>query len=163
MKDEQLIKQFYTCFQQRDWQGMQACYSEDIVFYDPVFENLEGEEVKGMWEMLLKGSRDLQVEFSNIKTDDDGYGSCHWVATYTFPPTGRHVVNKIRASFRFQDGKIAEHQDIFDVWKWGRQALGLPGILFGWTPVMQKKIRLLARKNLDKFLARDQDSNNQPK
>jgi ketosteroid isomerase-like protein len=152
--NEQLVQEFYGCFQRRDWQGMQACYTPDVVFYDPVFENLEGEEVKGMWEMLLRSSQDLRVEFSDITADEDGYGSCHWVATYTFPPTGRRVVNKVTANFRFQDGKIAEHQDLFDIWKWSRQALGIPGILFGWTPPMQRKIRALARKGLHKFLTR---------
>lgn len=159
---KQLIREFYTCFQNGDWKGMQACYHEDVVFYDPVFENLEGTKVKAMWEMLLRSARDLRITFSDIQADDENegmaegddiYGSCNWVATYTFSQTGRRVVNKVKARFKFQDGKIAEHMDSFDLWKWSRQALGLPGILFGWSTVMQKKIRAMARKNLDKFIA----------
>ena len=149
--NEHLIRQFYTCFQNRDWKGMQACYGDDAFFYDPVFENLEGYEVKAMWEMLLKSASDLQITFSDIHADED-YGSCSWVATYTFSRTGRRVVNKVLARFKFQEGKIAEHQDSFDLWKWSRQALGVPGILLGWTPVLQKKVRAMARKNLDKFI-----------
>jgi ketosteroid isomerase-like protein len=158
-EDEKIIREFYTCFQRLDWQGMQRCYTADVAFYDPVFENLEGEEVKGMWEMLLKSSRDLRVEFSDIQSDDDGYGSCRWVATYTFSRTGRRVVNKVSALFRCQDGKIAEHQDLFGLWKWSRQALGIPGIFFGWTPFLHKKIRAMARTNLDRFLTRDLPGN----
>jgi|SRR5882724_8111469 len=150
--NEHLIRQFYTCFQNGDWKGIQACYRDDAFFYDPVFENLEGPEVKAMWEMLLKSARDLKIAFSDIHADKD-YGSCSWVATYIFSRTGRLVENKVLARFKFQDDKIAEHQDSFDLWKWSRQALGLPGILFGWTPVLQKKVRVMARKNLDKFLA----------
>jgi hypothetical protein len=145
-----LITRFYSCFQKLDWQGMVACYSEDIFFCDPVFENLEGERVKAMWEMLLTSSRDLQLDFSDIALDED-YGTCRWTARYTFSRTGRKVVNEVKAHFKFVDGKIAEHQDMFSLWKWSRQALGLPGLLLGWSPFIHNKIRKMARKNLDKF------------
>ena len=163
-EEEQLIKVFYTCLQRLDWKGMLDCYHEEVFFYDPVFENLEGPQVRAMWEMLLSNAKDLQLSFSNIQSeprlspDTDAapvsYGSCDWVATYTFSQTGRQVVNKGAALFTFSEGKIAEHQDNFDLWRWSRQALGIPGILFGWTPVLQNKIRRMARRNLEKFMAR---------
>jgi len=151
-QEEQLIKDFYTCFQRLDWKGMLDCYAEDIFFYDPVFENLEGEQVRAMWEMLLNRAKDLVLDFSDIVTED-GYGSCQWVAAYTFTATGRKVVNRGKARFSFREGKIAEHQDAFSLWKWSGQALGLPGLLFGWSSVLQKKIRGNARKSLEKFMA----------
>jgi len=46
---EALITKFYTAFQQKDYKTMNSCYSDDIVFYDPAFELLRGEEVKYMW------------------------------------------------------------------------------------------------------------------
>jgi hypothetical protein len=104
-----------------------------------------------MWEMLLTGAKDLRLHFSGV-TSDEEYGGCSWTAQYSFSRTGRQVVNEGRAHFRFVDGKIAEHQDEFSLWAWSRQALGLPGLLFGWTPPMQSKIRKMARRNLDKFL-----------
>jgi hypothetical protein len=151
-EEEQLIAELYSCFQRLDWRGMLACYRDDIFFYDPVFENLEGRQVRGMWEMLLSNARDLKLRFGDI-VSEDGYGTCNWVATYTFSATGRKVVNEGKANFRFVGGKIAEHQDVFDLWKWSRQALGVPGILFGWSSLLQKKIRRMARKNLEKFIA----------
>ena len=152
MNEEQaLIKKFYTCFGKLDWRGMIACYKEDIFFYDPVFENLEGGQVRGMWEMLLGNAKDLHIEYSDI-VFSDGYGSCNWVATYTFSATGRRVVNKVKAHFKFADGKIAEHQDVFNLWKWSAQALGFAGLLFGWSPPLQHKIRKMAKNNLGKFL-----------
>ena len=174
-EEEQLIKVFYTCFQRLDWKGMLDCYHEEVFFYDPVFENLEGPQVRAMWEMLLTSAKDLQLSFSNIQVDpasaveiaarvsadpsgtdvaENSYGSCDWVATYTFSQTGRQVVNKGKALFTFSEGKIIEHHDNFSLWRWSRQALGIPGILFGWTPVLQNKIRRMARKNLEKFIAR---------
>ena len=150
--NEQLITIFYTCFQKLDWKGMLDCYSEDVFFYDPVFENLDGRQVRAMWEMLLSRAKDLELSFSGVQSEDE-YGSCNWIATYTFTATGRKVVNKGKARFSFREGKIAEHQDEFSLWKWSSQALGLPGMLFGATSLFQKKIRGNARKSLEKFIA----------
>jgi ketosteroid isomerase-like protein len=150
-QEEQLITDFYTCFQRRDWKGMLNCYAEDVFFYDPVFENLDAAQARAMWEMLLSRAKNLELQFGDIVTEA-GYGSCQWVAAYTFTATGRKVVNKGKARFSFEEGKIAEHQDDFSLWKWSSQALGLPGLLFGWTSLLQKKIRRNARKSLEKFI-----------
>ncbi len=42
-----------------------------------------------------------------------GRGSARWEAVYPFSETGRIVHNRIRAEFRFRDGKIIEHRDHF--------------------------------------------------
>jgi len=150
--NEHLIRQFYTCFQNRDWKGMQACYGDDAFFYDPVFLNLEGGEVRAMWEMLLRNAKDLQLSADRIISEDE-YGSCHWKASYTFSTTGRPVVNKGKALMKIVGGKITEHQDQWSFWNWSRQALGLPGALLGWSNFLQRKVSRQARGNLDKFMA----------
>jgi hypothetical protein len=63
------------------------------------------------------------------------------------------VVNDIRATFRFRDGLIADHRDVFDFHRWARQALGPSGLLLGWTPIVRNAVRRKARANLDAFLA----------
>jgi uncharacterized protein len=151
-QEEQLIERFYTRFTKRDWKGMLDCYDNDIVFYDPVFENLENGQVRAMWEMLVTSAKDLEMNVSNIESED-GYGSCHWVASYTFPRTGRRVVNRGTAYFKFRGEKIAEHQDDFSFWKWSRQALGIPGILLGWSAFLRNKVRKKVKKGLEKFMA----------
>ena len=155
-RNEELIRRFYTAFQQLDYKTMQDCYSDDPVFNDAVFGLLEGEQVGAMWEMLCRNARDFSLEFSNIKLLDDEYATCNWTAKYTFSKTGRKVVNRIKAHMRIQDGKITEHTDEFDIWKWSRQALGIPGTLLGWTGFMKSKIRRNARNNLAKFLEKQQ-------
>jgi hypothetical protein len=74
------------------------------------------------------------------------------VARYVFPATGRTVVNRGKGRFKFEEGKIIEHHDDFSFWKWSAQALGWPGLLFGWTSVLQKKVRGKARRRLEKFM-----------
>jgi hypothetical protein len=60
----------------------------------------------------------------------------------------------VRASFRFEDGLIAEHTDDFDFYRWSKQALGTPGLLLGWTPILKAATRKRARGSLDEFLAK---------
>lgn len=150
----ELITVFYTAFQKLDYQTMNSCYSDDIVFSDPAFGMLEGEEVKAMWEMLCKNARDFSLSFTNIQMVDEEYATCNWTATYTFSKTGRKVVNYSKAFMRIRDGKIIEHSDAFKLSKWASQALGLKGALLGWTSFMKKKIQQNARKNLTDFMAK---------
>ena len=148
----QLVEKFYTAFQQLDATAMNSCYSDDIVFFDPVFGLLKGEEAKSMWEMLSKSAKNFSLTYDNIIALDDEYCTCDWVATYTFSATGKTVVNKIKANMRFGDGKIIEHSDAFSVHKWSKQAFGTIGILFGWNSLFQNKIKNKAKKNLLKFM-----------
>lgn len=147
-----VVSKFYTAFQQLDYQTMNSCYSDDVVFNDPAFGLLRGDEAKAMWEMLCKNAKDFSLTFSNIQLLDEEYATCNWVATYTFSKTGRKVINNIKAFMRLKDGKIIEHSDGFKLSKWAAQALGLPGILLGWTGFMKRKIQKNARKNLVAFI-----------
>ena len=115
--NKQVIENFYTAFQQLDYTAMNSCYSDEIVFSDPAFGFLRGEEVKYMWEMLCKNAKDFSLTFSNIQLLDDEYATCNWVATYTFSKTGRKVVNHIKAFMKLKDGKIIEHSDAFKLSK----------------------------------------------
>lgn len=149
--NEQLIQHFYTCFQNKDFKGMQACYADNAIFNDAVFKNLNAEQVKAMWEMLITKGKDMRLEFSQIKADEKT-GSAHWDAYYTFSSTGNKVVNRIDASFEFENGKIVKHTDDFNFYIWAKQALGTSGLLLGWTSFLKKKIQNTALTNLNHFM-----------
>jgi ketosteroid isomerase-like protein len=153
-----VITRFYSAFQKLDYKTMNDCYSEDIVFNDPVFGLLRGEEAKYMWEMLCTNARDFSLTFSNIQSIDEEYATCNWVAKYTFSKTGNKVVNKIKAFMKLKDGKIIEHSDAFQLSTWIGQALGWKGILFGWMGWMKRKVQRVARKNLIAFIEKKQES-----
>jgi ketosteroid isomerase-like protein len=148
----ELINRFYQAFQQRDAEAMAACYAEDVRFSDPVFEDLRGSEAADMWRMLMARAQDFSLTFGHVQADER-QGSAQWVATYLFSQTGRTVVNRIEARFVFRDGKIAEHRDHFDLWRWARQALGSKGLLLGWAAPVQNAIRRQAAKGLGQFRA----------
>lgn len=148
-----LIERFYQAFARRDGASMSDCYAASAVFRDPVF-SLEGRRIGLMWRMLCERGADLRVEFGNLACSGD-QGSADWQAWYSFSTTGRPVHNVIHARFRFADGRIAEHVDEFDFWRWSRQALGPAGWLLGWSPMLRAKVRATAMRSLDAFAARE--------
>jgi ketosteroid isomerase-like protein len=152
-ENQAVIETFYSSFQSRDHAGMIACYHPDVHFSDPVFIDLKGNQAKAMWHMLCERGRDLKIEFNGVQATDTT-GRAHWEARYTFGGSGRYVHNIIDANFRFQDGKIMEHQDSFGLWRWTRQALGPVGLILGWTPMVQKRVRLKAMEGLAAFIAK---------
>jgi ketosteroid isomerase-like protein len=154
MSDNQgAIRDFYAAFQRRDAAAMVAHYHPDVRFSDPVFPDLRGARAAAMWRMLCERGTDLAIEFRDVWADGQR-GGAHWDARYTFSGTGRKVLNRIDASFEFEGGKIVRHTDAFDLYRWARQALGPVGLLFGWSPLVQNKIRRTAAAQLDKFAAR---------
>lgn len=147
-----LIDEFYRAFSQRDHEAMAACYLPKATFSDPVFPDLKEDEVTSMWRMLCERGTDLEVNWGDVDADD-GRGSARWDARYTFTATGRKVHNQIRSEFVFRDGKIAEHRDHFDFYRWSRMALGPLGIALGWTPLVRRRVQQQADRQLRKFIA----------
>ena len=151
-RNRDTIRRFYEAFDRGDAEAMAACYSPDVRFSDPVFPELRGAEAADMWRMLSGRAEDLEIELASYDAAATA-GSANWIATYTFR-TGRRVVNDITASFEFdEDGRITRHTDDFDFWKWTRMALGPIGIVLGWTPIVQGKVRSEAAAGLAEFHA----------
>lgn len=150
--NQQLIERFYAALDAHDAAPMVAAYRDDATFSDPVFPALDAAGVCAMWSMFCAPGADLRVVASGIEANDTE-GRAHWVARYTFSATKRHVENRIDARFTFKDGLIATHVDTFDFWRWSRQALGAPGVLLGWSPLVRNKVRGLAGSALRKFQA----------
>lgn len=148
-----VILDFYRAFQRLDAEAMAKCYTDDVVFSDPAFGELKGDAARDMWRMLAQRAEGFSLTFSDVAADER-VGHAQWTATYRFSRTGRIVVNRIEARFAFRDGLIAEHRDVFDVWRWARQALGVKGALLGWTPFVHRAIRTQARTTLDAYRAR---------
>ena len=63
--------------------------------------------------------------------------------------------NVIEAKFVFQDSKIIQHTDRFNLWKWSAMALGPLGTILGWTPFVQASIRKEARGGLDSYMKKN--------
>jgi ketosteroid isomerase-like protein len=153
--NEKIIHKFYVAFQNRDYQKMGECYAENARFSDEVFINLDALQTKAMWKMLCIKGKDLQLTFKNVSANETD-GSCEWNAKYTFSMTGKKVENHIKANFKFANGQIIAHKDSFNFYKWSSQAIGIIGVLFGWTPMLKNKVRKTALKNLEDFIENEQ-------
>lgn len=151
-QETQVITRFYDAFAKRDAEGMAACYHPEVVFRDPAFGELHGDQARDMWRMLCKIGKDLRIEVSGI-TGDDGAGSAHWEADYTFA-TKRKVHNVIDAQFAFSGGLIFRHTDTFDFPVWAGQAFGPLGALLARTPVLPFAMQKLSRRQLAQYSAR---------
>jgi ketosteroid isomerase-like protein len=151
----EIIKHFYASFSEGNAEEMVSCYAPGILFEDPAFGQLKGDDAKNMWRMLVASSKgNIRITAEQIKADEKT-GSAKWTAVYTFSQTGRKVVNKISAVFEFQNGLIVKHTDHFSMWNWARQALGWKGLLLGWTPMLSAKVQKQANALLKSYINRD--------
>ena len=157
MNNATIIEEFYKAFQEGNPVEMAKFYDEKIRFTDPAFGRLEGREVGAMWDMLLsKKESELSIRYGDVSADESS-GSAEWTATYKYGPKKRLVTNRIKSRFEFQDGKIIEQNDTFDLWAWSRQALGPVAYILGWTPFFQDKIRRMARKSLFTYMKKSKE------
>jgi limonene-1,2-epoxide hydrolase len=155
LSQKKIITSFYEAFSKGKAEEMVSYYHSDIVFEDPAFGQLKGNEAKAMWKMLIERSKgNIIISYSDVKADGE-IGTANWQAAYIFGPEKRKVVNKISAKLEFKDNKIIRHTDHFDVWKWASQALGWKGWLQGWTPIMRKQIQKQSRALLKKYMERE--------
>jgi ketosteroid isomerase-like protein len=157
-RNRETIVSLYSAFAALDTDRMAACYAPEATFEDPAFELTGREQIIGMWSMLCDAvranGRDVwRLELVDASADDT-VGIARWDAHYRFSATGRLVHNQITARLQFRDGLIVRHVDSFDFYRWSRQALGLPGVVLGWTPFLRGKVRANAAKNLASYLAR---------
>jgi ketosteroid isomerase-like protein len=146
-------ERFYSAFAARDWRTMGALYADDARFSDPVFPDLDARETRAMWRMLIARGTDLALQYRVLSETADA-ARVHWTARYTFSQTGRPVVNQIDATLSLRDGAIVSHVDDFGWHRWARQALGLPGLLLGWTPLFRRRVQAKARAALRRFMQR---------
>jgi len=147
-----LLKKFYTAFNELDAETMASCYHNDIVFEDPAFGILKGEKAGNMWQMLCSSQKgkDFKVIFYDLESNTNT-GTAKWEAFYNFSKTGRKVHNKVTAKFEFKDGKIIKHTDDFNLHTWSKQAMGFKGLILGGTGFFKKKLQQQTNFALTKF------------
>ena len=151
---QQTIERLYAAFAQLDAEAMAACYAPQASFDDEAFSLRGRAQVGAMWAMLCEAVKAKGRDVWKLEVSQITERSAHWEPTYNFSATGRTVHNIIDADFEFDSaGLITRHRDRFDFWRWSRQALGTPGWLLGWTPLLRAKVRAQAAKNLARYTA----------
>ena len=151
------IERLYAAFSNLDGAGMEACYAERARFEDEAFTLSGQRQIGAMWRMLCDGARMQGIAHWRLEVRDvranAAKGRAHWEARYLYGPGRRKVHNRVDAEFEFDDdGLIVRHRDRFGMWNWSRQALGLPGLLLGWTPWLRAKVRRQAGQQLQRYV-----------
>jgi len=148
------IERLYAAFAKLDSATMATCYAPDATFDDEAFSLKGRAQIDAMWSMLCDAVKAKGRDVWKLEVSALTERSAHWEPTYRFSVSGRIVHNRIDAGFEFDGaGLITRQRDRFDFWRWARQALGAPGWLLGWTPVLRAKVRAQAAKSLDRFMA----------
>lgn len=137
--NEEVIKKLYDDLKAGNFNEMKTCYDPKVKFSDVAF-NLKGiDDVCAMWEMLCTRKDKIGVSVSNIQADEK-MGTADWVADYLYPDSSEkpkkqsRIVNNIKATFIFNNGKIIEHHDICDVVRLAEMVLGPKGEIIGRIP-----------------------------
>ena len=108
--------------------------------------------IAAMWRLVC--SRGVKVAYRDIRTEGSEVKG-HWVFDYRFRGE-RSVHNPMDSTFVFRDGKILVHHDNANRFDWAKQALGKPtGALVTVFPFI---LRVMAKKELEKFMAEEQAS-----
>ena len=142
-----LLEKLFTCLNEKDHEGMAACYDPEAKFEDIAF-NLDGrKQIHAMWHMISE--TDLCACFKVLRADSFD-GEVALTDVYTFSETKRPVHNRIRCEFQFRDGLIVNHRDSCNALWWGIQALGPLLGLLSW--IVPKKRKEKARKKLEAFI-----------
>lgn len=151
-----VASRFFAAFAAGDAASMGALYAPAASFNDPAFGTLDATEARAMWQMLLGRARDLSVTW-RIESETPTHARAHWEARYTFAASGRPVVNRVATDMTLAGGLIVRQVDHFDFWRWSRQALGLPGTLLGWSPMLRSRVQAQARAGLARFMRQRAD------
>lgn len=142
---------FFDAFAVGDWHAMGRLYAPQARFSDPLFPQLDAEQVRALWQMLLTQAQGFRLSY-RIDAESDHAARVLWVAHYLYGR--RPVVNRVVSEMQLGAGCILVQNDHFNLWRWARQALGLTGWLLGGTPLLRRRLRREAAVRLQAFIAR---------
>ena len=151
-QNKELLDHFYLAMKRRNGEEMSACYHAEAQFEDPVFGELDSQQVRNMWKMLMsRTGNDFEVHCEIMRCDEDK-AEVRMEARYNFGPAKRKVVNRINSQFLFKDDKIFRQKDHFSFWRWSSMALGGVGKALGWSAWLRGKVRRSSLRLLDRYI-----------
>jgi ketosteroid isomerase-like protein len=150
--NRELIRTFFSAFQNRNFEAMRNCCNDNLVYFDPLYHFLNGEHVLSMWKCRYAYVEKFCLEFSDIVTDDNEYYTIQYHLSYVAEETGKVVNQTIKSYMRVLSGKIVEHSDAFSIHQWSSMVYGTIAKLIGWNRFYQNRLKKNARKKLLKFI-----------
>ncbi|MEY3901457.1 MAG: hypothetical protein RL189_763, partial [Pseudomonadota bacterium] len=81
MGPEHLARIFYDAFARRDAASMNALYSDQATFSDPIFPKLNAQETQAMWAMVCQSAKNFSLSYE-IKEIGSDFVVIGWTAKY---------------------------------------------------------------------------------
>jgi hypothetical protein len=125
-----VARRFYDAFCSKDpitvkAPIMEALYTPDVRFNDPIFSFDDRRGTMGMWKLLTAPEPGRNFTYRILGVSKN-VATVRWIADYKFPSQqfGRPVHNVITATLTLNaEGKIMRHVDDFSWQRWARQAI----------------------------------------
>lgn len=147
------IVDFYDAFRRLDAAAMRSAYAPRARFSGPAFTVRGADDIGAMWALLCEAIdrqalQKWQMDVSDVEATAKR-GRARWEPRYRIRASGRYVHSVIHATFTFdKEGRILSHEEHFSFWRWSHQALGLRGMLLGWSPLLRMKMRAALNQSL---------------
>lgn len=155
-KNKPIVEEFFNAFSVGQVDKMLKLLDENIIYNDPIFGVLNGEEVRDMWMFKCNYLKDFSLTINAIDELDEEYATCNWTAKFFRNQTGHYLTMNIKSYLKIDNGKITEQSDAYKLSDWLAKVYGLKGRLFGWTGVMKKNEQIKYRGLLEKYVKASQ-------
>jgi len=158
MLNEDIVKEFLTCYQNHDFLGMHNCLDENVKFSDFACD-IQGTKVRAMWHWFCvpyKERKDpVDVPNFEITSSEGDLVSAEYRVSYFFGAKKRHINYVIKSQFRIQNSKVIEQKDLFgsiSPYQLAQMLLGFTGQLLGFTPLFRMIVKKKFAKTLSQFM-----------
>ena len=135
------VYNYYSAFRKLNADAMINCYSNSIIYKDPLFGILQSEDVFIKTKMLCDILRNSEFKLkliSNSKIED--VIVVHWEADLLFGKKKREIICQIKSEFIVERETITSHTDDFSINNLAVQATGLKGSIVGSTSFFKRKL-----------------------
>jgi hypothetical protein len=158
MSNEDIVREFFSCYQSHDFKGMHSCLDENVKFSDFAFD-IQGDQVRAMWHWFcipfLRREEPVDVTTFEILHAEGDVVEASYRVSYLYGDKQRPVIYFIKASFVIQNDQIVQQTDEFSnisEYQFAKMALGFPVQFLAFTPLLRDIVQLKAIKKLNEFM-----------
>lgn len=132
----QVVDRFYACFAASDWVGARECYADDCLTVVPGGGQLDNDAHMQMGVAFKAALADGRMEVVRaVENGNEVFVGGTFTGTHTgdmvtpqgtIPASGNVLALPFADYFRVENGKIVEHNVVFDQLTFGAQLAGAP-------------------------------------
>jgi hypothetical protein len=148
----QVLHRYQQAFSQGSIESIKRCYASDVIYFDPLYGYLHGDQVGYMWASKFAEFATYTISTGELADQGDGYYNMKYDIAYT-SRSQMSIKMAVQCFFKIDDERIVEQSEAFSVHELLRQERGLIGHLMGWNRMMQQSRKNKARRMLLNFMS----------